>query len=63
VPSVFQFDRLPVPLLASRLVLSQRPARILTEIAVDLLYPRHRSDQRFTALRREALAHLGLAST
>jgi NitT/TauT family transport system ATP-binding protein len=52
-----------VPLLASRLVLSQRPARILTEIAVDLLYPRHRSDQRFTALRREALAHLGLAST
>jgi len=50
--------------LASRvIVLSQRPARIVAEIVVDLPYPRHRSDQRFTALRREALAHLGLAST
>jgi NitT/TauT family transport system ATP-binding protein len=50
--------------LASRvIVLSQRPARIVAEIVVDLPYPRHRSDERFTALRREALAHLGLAST
>lgn len=50
--------------LASRvIVLSQRPARILAEIVVDLPYPRHRSDPRFTALRREALTHLGFAST
>ena len=47
--------------LAERvLVLSERPARILTEIAVDLPYPRHRGSPRFTALRQEVLGELGL---
>jgi NitT/TauT family transport system ATP-binding protein len=47
--------------LAERvLVLSERPARILTEIAVDLPYPRHRGNPRFTALRQEVLGELGL---
>ena len=39
--------------LAERvLVLSERPARVLSEIAVDLPYPRHRGSPRFTALRQ-----------
>jgi acyl-CoA dehydrogenase len=47
--------------LAERvLVLSERPARVLTEIAVDLPYPRHRGTARFTALRQEVLGELGL---
>jgi NitT/TauT family transport system ATP-binding protein len=47
--------------LAERvLVLSERPARVLTEIAVDLPYPRHRGTPRFTALRQEVLGELGL---
>ena len=47
--------------LAERvLVLSQRPARVLTEIVVDLPYPRHRGNPRFTALRQEVLGELGL---
>jgi NitT/TauT family transport system ATP-binding protein len=47
--------------LAERvLVLSERPARVLTEIAVDLPYPRHRGNPRFTALRQEVLGELGL---
>ena len=47
--------------LAERvLVLSERPARVLAEIAVDLPYPRHRGDPRFTALRQEVLGELGL---
>ena len=47
--------------LAERvLVLSERPARVLTEIAVDLPYPRHRGAPRFTALRQEVLGELGL---
>jgi NitT/TauT family transport system ATP-binding protein len=47
--------------LAGRvLVLSQRPARILAELAVDLPYPRHRGCQRFAALRQRVLKELGL---
>jgi NitT/TauT family transport system ATP-binding protein len=47
--------------LAERvLVLSERPARVLTEIAVDLPYPRHRASPRFTALRQQVLQELGL---
>ncbi len=47
--------------LAGRvLVLSERPARVLSEIAVDLPYPRHRGNPRFTALRQEVLGELGL---
>lgn len=47
--------------LAQRVVVfSERPARIKAEIRVDLPYPRHRGDPRIAALRREALAHLGL---
>ena len=47
--------------LAGRvLVLSQRPARILAEIAVDLPYPRHRSSPGFSALRQRVLEQLGL---
>ena len=42
--------------LAERvLVLSERPARILIEIAVDMPYPRHRGTARFTALRQQVL--------
>ena len=47
--------------LAGRvLVLSQRPARVLTDINVDLPHPRHRGNPRFTALRQEVLGELGL---
>ena len=47
--------------LAQRvIVFSQRPARIAAQIEVDLPYPRHRGDPRLTALRHEALRHLGL---
>jgi NitT/TauT family transport system ATP-binding protein len=47
--------------LAERvLVLSERPARILTEIAVDLPYPRHRASPRFATLRQQVLEELGL---
>ncbi len=47
--------------LAQRvIVFSQRPARITAEIRVDLPYPRHRGDPRLSALRHEALRHLGL---
>jgi NitT/TauT family transport system ATP-binding protein len=50
--------------LANRvIVLSDRPARIAAEIAVDLPYPRHRGDARLAALRHEALKHLGLDAT
>jgi NitT/TauT family transport system ATP-binding protein len=50
--------------LASRvIVLSDRPARVLAEIAVDLPYPRHRGEPRLAELRREALEHLGLAAS
>ncbi|WP_236901198.1 ABC transporter ATP-binding protein [Cupriavidus necator] len=47
--------------LAQRvIVFSQRPARIAAELRVDLPYPRHRGDARLTALRHQALSHLGL---
>jgi NitT/TauT family transport system ATP-binding protein len=47
--------------LAQRVVIfSDRPARIRAELTVDLPYPRHRGDPRLTALRHEALRHLGL---
>ena len=47
--------------LAGRvLVLSQRPARIMAEITVDLPYPRHRGSAAFAALRRRVLIELGL---
>jgi NitT/TauT family transport system ATP-binding protein len=47
--------------MANRVViLSDRPARVKAEIAIDLPYPRHRGDSRFAALRREAFQLLGL---
>jgi NitT/TauT family transport system ATP-binding protein len=47
--------------LAQRvIVFSDRPARIRAELKVELPYPRHRGDPRLTALRHEALRHLGL---
>jgi ABC-type nitrate/sulfonate/bicarbonate transport system ATPase subunit len=48
-------------LLASRvIVLSERPARIKAEFAVEFDYPRHRDDARLVALRRQILGALGL---
>lgn len=50
--------------LAERvLVLSDRPARILSEIAVDMPYPRHRATARFVALRQKVLGDLGLQTS
>jgi len=50
--------------LAQRVVIfSPRPARITAELTVDLPYPRHRGDPRLSALRHEALGHLGLGET
>ena len=47
--------------LASRvIVLSERPAHIKTEFAVDLPYPRHRDNPELVALRRQILGTLGL---
>jgi ABC-type nitrate/sulfonate/bicarbonate transport system ATPase subunit len=47
-------------LLASRvIVLSERPARIKAEFAVEFDYPRHRDDSRLVALRRQILGTLG----
>jgi NitT/TauT family transport system ATP-binding protein len=45
------------------LVFSQRPARIVAEIDVDLPYPRQRGHARLSELRHEALRHLGLDQT
>ena len=42
------------------LVLSQRPARVLADLAIDLPYPRHRGSPGFAALRRPLLEALGL---
>jgi NitT/TauT family transport system ATP-binding protein len=42
------------------IVLSDRPARIVAELANDLPYPRHRGHPRFAQLRHEALRLLGL---
>ena len=47
--------------LANRvIVLSDRPAAILADIAVEQAYPRHRGDPRLAELRREILGLLGL---
>ncbi len=45
------------------IIFSPRPARIAAELTVDLPYPRHRGDPRLSALRHEALGHLGLGAT
>jgi NitT/TauT family transport system ATP-binding protein len=42
------------------LVLSDRPAAIVADIAVDLPFPRHRGDPRLADLRRKILGLLGL---
>jgi NitT/TauT family transport system ATP-binding protein len=42
------------------IVLSDRPATIRADIAVDLPFPRHRGDPRLTEPRREILGLLGL---
>ena len=48
-------------LLSSRvIVLTERPARIKAEVAVDLPYPRHRDNPKVVALRRQILGTLGL---
>ena len=50
--------------LANRvIVFSDRPARIMADIAVDLPYPRHRGDPRLAELRRNILGLLGLDAT
>ncbi len=47
--------------LASRvIVFSERPARIVAEVANDRPYPRHRGDPHLADLRRQVLSHLGL---
>jgi NitT/TauT family transport system ATP-binding protein len=47
--------------LAERvLVLSERPARVLIEITVDMPYPRHRGSPRFVEQRLRVLEELGL---
>jgi NitT/TauT family transport system ATP-binding protein len=45
------------------IVLSDRPARITADVAVELPYPRHRGDPRLAELRREVLGLLGLDAT
>lgn len=50
--------------LANRvIVFSDRPARIVAEIANHRPYPRHRGDPHLADLRRAVLAHLGLDAT
>ena len=50
--------------LANRvIVLSDRPARIRADIAVDLPYPRHRGDPYLADLRKQILGLLGLDAT
>jgi sulfonate transport system ATP-binding protein len=50
--------------LAQRvIVLSDRPARIKTEVVNALPYPRHRGDPRLAELRHQVLAQLGLDAT
>ena len=47
--------------LASRIIVfSDRPARIIAEIANDQPYPRHRGDPHLAKLRGEVFTHLGL---
>lgn len=45
------------------IVLSDRPARIKADIAIDRPYPRHRDDGKLVAWRREILGLLGLEAT
>jgi NitT/TauT family transport system ATP-binding protein len=45
------------------IVLTDRPARIAADLAVNLPYPRHRGDPRLAELRRQALSLLGLDAT
>jgi len=50
--------------LATRVVvLSDRPARIIEELAVDRPYPRHRDDPALVALRQRILDRLGLGAS
>jgi NitT/TauT family transport system ATP-binding protein len=50
--------------LANRvIVLSDRPARIKADIAVERPYPRHRGDPYLAGLRRQILGLLGLEAT
>jgi NitT/TauT family transport system ATP-binding protein len=50
--------------LANRvIVLSERPARIMAQVANKRPYPRHRGDPHLAALRREIMCHLGLAES
>lgn len=50
--------------LAQRvIVLGNRPAAVKAEIVNDRPYPRRRGDPHLAELRREALAHLGLADS
>jgi ABC-type nitrate/sulfonate/bicarbonate transport system ATPase subunit len=50
-------------LLSSRvIVLSERPAHIKAEFAVELPYPRHRDNSEVVALRRQILGTLGLGT-
>ncbi|WP_024509246.1 ABC transporter ATP-binding protein [Bradyrhizobium sp. ARR65] len=50
--------------LANRvIVLSERPARIKADIAVERPYPRHRGDPYLAGLRRQILGLLGLEAT
>jgi NitT/TauT family transport system ATP-binding protein len=42
------------------IVLSDRPAAVKADIAVDLPFPRHRGHPRIAILRREILGLLGL---
>ena len=42
------------------IVLSERPARIISQVRNEAPYPRHRDDPALVALRREVLALLGL---
>ncbi|MFT4100896.1 MAG: ABC transporter ATP-binding protein [Burkholderiaceae bacterium] len=50
--------------LADRvIILSDRPARVLAQLVVDLPHPRPRSHPRLAELRHEALRHLGLDAT
>jgi NitT/TauT family transport system ATP-binding protein len=47
--------------LAGRvLVMSNRPARVLADFAVDLPYPRHRADPRLATFRAQLVETLGL---
>nr|WP_035713912.1 ABC transporter ATP-binding protein [Azorhizobium doebereinerae] len=50
--------------LAERvIVFSDRPARIVADVAVDVAYPRHRGDPRLAELRHRILHLLGLDET